>query len=409
VATRDATKPKHRQLFEEIGLAIKKGAFVPGQRLPTEAELMQQYGVSRTTVTRTLRDLENNGVIWRRRGSGTYVKEVQRVATDQFGMMVHGIEPGSIFLSVYESLARALDRHRGHVLLAHLTSQDNQVDEAAESAERLIARGVRGVFYLPHAVSSDGDPINARVIELFARANIPVVLLDRDICDFPQRSALDLIGVDNIRGGYLLGQHLVDVGCRRTLFFAGNVTFSSARERYIGYRSAMEAAGIEPHVFGGNPETPGIVMQAIEQHEPDGIVCENDQYAAIIERHLLTAGVSIPGQIKLAGFDDTPTASLLTVPLTTIRQPAGALALRAVTVMNERLAHPHVPPVHIAVHCELVVRDSTVAPPAAEVPSSAADVRARLASTTAPKRSVAGDAPPPPQQQQHDAGEHVDD
>ena len=56
MATAGAGKPKHRQLFEEIGLAIQQGAFVPGQRLPTEAELMQQYGVSRTTVTRTLRD-----------------------------------------------------------------------------------------------------------------------------------------------------------------------------------------------------------------------------------------------------------------------------------------------------------------------------------------------------------------
>jgi hypothetical protein len=101
--------------------------------------------------------------------------------------------------------------------------------------------------------------------------------------------------------------------------------------------------------------------------------------------------VSIPGQIKLAGFDDTPTASLLTVPLTTIRQPAGAIALRAVSVMNDRLAHPHVPPVHIAVHCELVVRDSTVAPPAEA--TGAAEVRAKLASTSAPKRSVESNAP----------------
>src|SRR5688572_8503925 len=93
VASNEAAKPKHRQLFEEIGLAIEKGAFVPGQRLPTEAELMQQYGVSRTTITRTLRDLEHHGVIWRRRGSGTFVKEVQRTATKEFGMMVHAIEP----------------------------------------------------------------------------------------------------------------------------------------------------------------------------------------------------------------------------------------------------------------------------------------------------------------------------
>src|SRR6478672_9837946 len=104
VATRNAAKTKHRKLFEELGGAIDKGDFVPGQRLPTEAELMQQYGVSRTTVTRTLRDLEHRGVIWRRRGSGTFVKEIKQTATRQFGMLVHGIEPGSIFLSVYETL-----------------------------------------------------------------------------------------------------------------------------------------------------------------------------------------------------------------------------------------------------------------------------------------------------------------
>jgi DNA-binding LacI/PurR family transcriptional regulator len=361
VATRDAAKPKHKQIFEEIGLAIEKGAFVPGQRLPTEAELMQQYGVSRTTVTRTLRDLENRGVIWRRRGSGTFVKEIERTSTDQFGMMVHGIEPGSIFLSVYETLARSVERAGAHVLLTHLNAQSNLADEAAESAERMIARGVRGVFFLPHGIFGDGDSLNRRVIEIFARANVPVVLLDRDILNSPQRSAYDLVSVDNIRGGYLLGQHLIDIGCRRTLFFSENVSFSSARARWIGYRAAMEASGLEARAVGGDPESPATVMEAIRQHNPDGIVCDNDRHAAIIMRHLLSANISIPGQIKLAGFDDTPTASLLTVPLTTIRQPASAIALRAVSVMNDRLTHPHLPPVHVAVHCELIVRDSTMA------------------------------------------------
>jgi DNA-binding LacI/PurR family transcriptional regulator len=362
VASRDADKPKHRQLFEEIGQAIQEGAFVPGQRLPTEAELMQQYGVSRTTVTRTLRDLEHGGVIRRRRGSGTFVKEVERTATEQFGMMVHGIEPGSIFLNVYEVLSRAVDRAGAHVLLTHLNAQSNLADQAAESAERMIARKVRGVFFLPHGIFSDGDSLNRRVIEIFARANVPVVLLDRDIFNFPQRSAYDLVSVDNIRGGHLLGQHLIDVGCRRPLFFSENVTFSSARARWIGYRAAMEANGVEARSFGGDPDSASTILQAVEQHQPDGIVCDNDRHAAIIMRHLLNARIDIPGQIKLAGFDDTPTASLLTVPLTTVRQPADAIALRALSVMNDRIAHPHLPPVHVAVHCDLVVRNSTVLP-----------------------------------------------
>jgi GntR family transcriptional regulator of arabinose operon len=333
---------------------------MPGQRLPTEAELMQQFGVSRTTVTRTLRDLEHQGVIRRRRGSGTFVKEIQQTAIAQFGMMVHGVEPGSIFLNVYEALARATDRSGDQLRLMHLVAQENRDVEAAESAERMIKMGVRGVFYLPHSISQKTDPVNRRVLELFAAANAAVVLLDRDVCNFPQRSAYDLVGVDNLRGGYLLGQHMVDVGCRHPLFFSENISFSSARARWIGYRAAMEANNIEARAFGVDVESAAAVLQLVKKHKPDGIVCDNDGHAALIMRHLLNAKISIPGEIKLTGFDDTPTASLLTVPLTTVRQPAGVIAMRAMSVMNDRIAHPHLPPVHVSVHCELVVRESTV-------------------------------------------------
>lgn len=359
MAASSTTKLKHIQLYEELGSAIKKGAYMPGQRLPTEAELMQQFGVSRTTVTRTLRDLEHQGVIRRRRGSGTFVKEIQHTATSQFGMIVHGVEPGSIFLNVYESLARVTDRTGGHLRLTHLNAQDHREVEAAEAAERMIKMGARGVFYLPHSVSRETDPVNRRVMDLFDRSNVAVVLLDRDVCNFPERSSYDLVGVDNLRGGYLLGQHLIDVGCRQPLFFSENIAFSSARARWIGYRAAMEANGIEARSFGVDVDSAAAVVQLVKKHRPDGIACDNDTHAAIIMRHLLNAKISVPGEIKLAGFDDTPTASLLTVPLTTVRQPANAIAMRAMSVMNDRIAHPHLPPVHVAVHCELVVREST--------------------------------------------------
>jgi LacI family transcriptional regulator len=129
----------------------------------------------------------------------------------------------------------------------------------------------------------------------------------------------------------------------------------------------MEANNLEARAFGVDVESAEAVLQVVREHKPDGIVCDNDRHAAIIMRHLLNAKISIPSEIKLAGFDDTPTASLLTVPLTTVRQPANAIALRAMSVMNDRIAHPHLPPVHVSVHCELVVRESTVSSAAAGV------------------------------------------
>jgi LacI family transcriptional regulator len=121
----------------------------------------------------------------------------------------------------------------------------------------------------------------------------------------------------------------------------------------------MEANRVDARSFGGDPEDAATVLDAVNKYKPDGIVCDNDRHAAIFMRHLLTAKIAIPDQVKLAGFDDTPTASLLTVPLTTVRQPASAIALRAMSLMTDRLEHPTQPPVHVSVHCELVVRQST--------------------------------------------------
>jgi DNA-binding LacI/PurR family transcriptional regulator len=351
-------KPKHRQLYDELQKAIRGGSFSPGQRLPTELELMQQYKVSRTTVTRTLRDLESQGVVWRRRGSGSYVSQPKEKAHEPLGVLVHGMEAGSIFVGVYEGLVRAADRLGRAVQLVHLNGADAAA-ETLDSAKRMIERGVRGVFYLPYGITGEGRNINQQVTDLMVTSSVPLVLLDRDIVEFPQRSAFDLVGVDNFLGGYLLGQHFVEIGCRRTLFFCENVRFSSARARWMGYRAAMEANKLEPQAADEDPFSASVVLAAVKRFKPDGIICDNDRHAAMLMRHLIQAGFSIPKQIKLAGFDDTPTASLLTVPLTTVRQPAAAIGARAMSVMHDRITQPWLPPAQVSVECDLIAREST--------------------------------------------------
>jgi DNA-binding LacI/PurR family transcriptional regulator len=357
---RESAKPKHRQLFEELNRAIRSGSFAPGQRLPTELELMQQYKVSRTTVTRTLRDLQHQGVVWRRRGSGSYVSQPkEQKAHEPLGILVHGMEAGSIFVGVYEGLVRAADRLGRAVHIVHLNNDTDAAREAIDSTKRMINRGVRGIFFLPFGLGGQGEQVNHRLTELVAGASLPLVLLDRDIVEFPKRSSFDLVGIDNLLGGYLLGQHFVEIGCKRTLFFCENVGFSSARARWLGYRAAMEAGKLEPQACNEDPFSASAVLAAVKRHKPDGIICDNDRHAAMIMRHLLQAGYAIPKQMKLAGFDDSPTASLLTVPLTTVRQPAAAIGARAISVMQDRITQPWLPPVQVAVECELVVREST--------------------------------------------------
>ena len=96
------------------------------------------------------------------------------------------------------------------------------------------------------------------------------------------------------------------------------------------------------------------------QRLPDGIACVNDLTAAKVMRTLLRAGVKIPKQIKLTGFDDTSTAALLSVPLTTVRQSPEAMAIQAITVMQQRLDRPDLPAITLSIACKLIARESSI-------------------------------------------------
>ena len=91
---------------------------------------------------------------------------------------------------------------------------------------------------------------------------------------------------------------------------------------------------------------------------PDGIVCANDRTAAVLMQVLLGLGYSIPDSVRLVGIDDLDYASLLPVPLTTLRQPVREIGVAAMSALNERLAQPLLAPRDIFLHPTLVVRRS---------------------------------------------------
>ena len=91
---------------------------------------------------------------------------------------------------------------------------------------------------------------------------------------------------------------------------------------------------------------------------PDGIVCANDRTAAVLMQVLLTLGHPVPESVRIVGIDDLEYASLLPVPLTTLRQPVREIGTAAMSALLERLAQPHLPPRDIFLHPTLVVRRS---------------------------------------------------
>jgi GntR family transcriptional regulator, arabinose operon transcriptional repressor len=203
--------------------------------------------------------------------------------------------------------------------------------------------------------------VNRRIAHALDEARIPIVLLDRTVVPYPQRGHHDLVGIDNRRAGYVITAHLLRLGCRRIAFVGLPKAAATVDAREAGYREALyawDAPVDRALVHRFDPADTADVQAMMDTTRPDAIVCANDRTAARVMHTLLGLSVAIPGDVRLVGIDDLEYASLLPVPLTTLRQPTNQLGDAALAAMLDRVSRTDLPTRDILLHCELIVRDS---------------------------------------------------
>lgn len=354
---------KHREIYQQIHRAIVSGEYAVGQRIPTEAELGAAYRVSRPTISRALRDLEQQGYLLRRRGAGTFVREFQRTSGGLFGLTVPHTE-GGILGPICAEIVQRADAGGHSVLYGGTLPRHGPVSAAQADAfcERFISRGVIGVFFLPLILRREQMDMNLRIADRLSDAGIAIVLLDHDIVDYPQRSRYDLVGVDNRRNGTVVTEHLLAGGCRRIHFVTIDLTVSTSTARIAGYQDALRNHGIEPDpswVHRWNTAEDGeFVRRLVRDARAEAFVCVNDDVARTLLLHLATLGVRVPEDVRIVSFDDLPFAAALPVPLTTLHQPTRDIGAAAVETMLSRIAAPDRPPRDVWLACDLRIRNS---------------------------------------------------
>jgi DNA-binding LacI/PurR family transcriptional regulator len=339
--------------------AIASGQYEPGQRLPSESELVKTFGASRPTINRALRDLQLSGVIERRAGSGSFVRADAAARGYVFGLLIPELGRTEIFEPICRGMTDAQHASQ-HALLwgSSLADSANVEEQASQACRQLVAKKVSGVFFAPLELTREKDAINRRIADVFDKAGIPLVLLDRDLVPYPERSRYDLVGIDNRRAGYTITSHLLKAGCRRLVFVGRPRSAPTVDARISGYREALGTAGLDPHVFRIDPEDSAAVKQILSDVKPDGFVCANDFTAAQLLKTLYALGVSVPDQVRMVGIDDVKYASLLSVPLTTIHQPCADIGTVAIAAMLDRLGNPTLPAKDVLLNFHLVVRES---------------------------------------------------
>jgi len=363
----NSVEPKHRDISRQLLSEIAVGKYGSTGRLPSESQLVKRFRVSRPTVGRALRDLQAEGLIERRAGSGTYVRRQApgTTRTRQLGLLIPDLGSIEIFGLICGELASVARAHEYTLLWGDSThpeaDQDVNQKRAVELCEQFIERRVSGVFFAPFELADGKEQINHRIVERFSSAGIPVVLLDRDVVPFPHRTNFDLVSIDNIAGGCLVSEHLVKLGCRRVAFVRRPHSPPTVDARIAGVRDALERHQLElprDWVHVGDPEDLKFVRSLTAGRRWDGVVCANDLIAAQLMRTLEKHRIRVPRDLRVVGFDDVKYATLLSVPLTTVHQPCRDIAITAYRAMLDRIAEPTLPARSLLLTPRLVVRES---------------------------------------------------
>src|ERR1700684_4534142 len=238
--------PKYQQIVEAVKNEVLSGRYQPGQKLPSEAALVKRFGASRITVGRALRELRQAGLIQSRAGSGSFVGPA--ASGDEgllFGLLIPNLGDTEIFGPLCQGMSQAPQARRNALLWGNIAPEPETKEEQTwELCQQYISKKVDGVFFAPLERTAANDQTNHRVIAGLERANIPVVLLDRCILPYPKRSRHDLVGIDHRRAGYMITEHLLQLGCRRIALGGYPNSAATVTARIGGYRDALFIAGI---------------------------------------------------------------------------------------------------------------------------------------------------------------------
>lgn len=359
------SKQKYFKLYLSFKKEIESGDYKNSEKLPTEIELAEQYNVSRPTVAKALDLLRRSGHIERVSGVGTFVRYQPNTNVKNFALLIPGLGETEIFESICGHMSHLAQLKNFNLIWSGSMQEDAEMrrQHIKQLAVRYIEQqDIDGVFFTPLELTCEKDSVNQTIVELFDKAGIPVVLMDRDIVSFPLRSQYDIVGVDNFRLAFILTRHLLEQGCKTVKFVARPYSAPTVQLRIYGYQQALKEAGIESspkNIHIEDIESPDFIERLLSDVDRPGILCANDTTASKLMHLVEEYGCKIPDDIKVAGVDDIKYANYLRVPLTTYKQPCKSIAEEAIDLMLSRIQEPKQKARTVFLDGELIVRKST--------------------------------------------------
>ncbi len=356
---------KHEQITQQLRERLASGAYEPGDFLPAERLLAEQFGVSRPTLRKALEPLVEAGALVNLPGVGTRVASANGAprATPAEGaaradwriiaLLLPDIT-NRFFIEVTEAIEYTA-LQRGYQLL--LCNSRHQGALEAVHIRQLAERGVDGVI-----IGHDPNQEPPETLRLLEEAGIPFVFLFSN----PRTARYDSVVLDEQSGVQQALRYLFSLGHREIAYCRTAGIVPHPRE--TAYRNIMAAHGLtvrESHILPFEKLEGAAGQEAVRKllaarPRPTAVFAGNDHSALLLLKNLAALGVRVPEDLSVIGFDNLSFTEHLTTPLTTVDQPKQEMGRRAVELLLERIAFPvaDAEPRRELLHPHLIIRES---------------------------------------------------
>lgn len=364
---------KYKEIYQELFREINSGTLAAGERIPTELQLAGRFGVTRQTVLKALDVLKHDGMLKSVRGKGTYVTGMRgkspsprKQNNKQLAYLCSNLQDSlghRILVGAEQAACQA-----GYSLIACNTRNDSACE--AEYLHRMRENRISGIILLPYLQS------NRELVRETAR-EIPLICVDNGYQDLD----LPVVNTNNFQAMYNAVNYLIELGHTRIGYIlnSGGLLeyIPSARERFQGYRQALEDHGLRfspewvaelgSSLSHRRPGDVGLDLYGYPAmnrlirlpEPPTAVVLQWDEIApgAICAVH--DAHKRVPEDFSLIGFNDDELCTLMTPQLTSVRQPAEEIGEQAVIHLLKMIHGDGSPRGKIQLPSKLIKRSST--------------------------------------------------
>ncbi|GIM45526.1 LacI family transcriptional regulator [Collibacillus ludicampi] len=327
-------------------------------------EIARVAGVSRSTVSRVLTGHPNVKPATRAK-----VEKVIQQLNYQPNFIAQGLARGSLNMiglligdirnPFYAEVARGVEdiaNQAGYMVVLCDTDYDFQ-------KEQIYLQGAQKFGFSGLILMSVMDV--EELVPVLKNIQCPIVLLNRYVHAYET----DVVLVDNFQGGYQAAKHLIELGHTRIGYLGGPQLSTASRERTAGFMQALKDYGIKLNerdvAYGDLKMDTGrqYGQRWLEQsNRPTSIFAANDLMALGILDVLQEAGINIPEEISIVGYDDLPFVGIHPISLTTVRQPHYQMGATAMSLLMDRIRGNDTCLQRITYTPELVIRETTAPP-----------------------------------------------